>query len=779
MVVLKIASINVRGLNNSVKRRKLFNYLQDPEHNYDIVFIQETHSTKGNEKLWKNQWGGRIYYSHGTHNARGTAILIRKNVNIKIKFSHKQKTDSGRFIALECEFEHINLILASIYAPNDDQPDFYKEIFNTLSSIPIDSKIIGGDLNTVFDLELDKKGGRNVHTNKMSRDVIFNFMRSENLIDIWREQHPDEKIFTWYRRNPSLVMTRLDYFLVTNTLARLIDSSRIQVCYVSDHSLIDIKIEIANSVKGRSFWRLNTSILNDPEYRENVEQEIKEILASPFNDIRSKWNFLKFRIKEISIAHSARKNKARNNKLAALEKKLNYLQDRVTNSDFYNLTESILNSHIQQIEKIKLDIDDIMTYKAKGAMIRSRANWYQLGEKPTKYFLKLEQANYVRKNRFRLIVNGQLTTDQKEILNAQKEFYEKLYEYQEIEYDKNYLKGLQAPAISYLQRASLDAPITILEIQKAVNDMKLDKTPGADGLPIEFYHSFWNSIQKLFCDMILEIADQGMSIDQGRGIISLLEKPNKDMTKLESWRPLSLLGVDYKIYSKILANRLYTVLPDIINADQVGFLKNRNIGENIMDLLSCLEHAKINELDCVLVAADIEKAFDSTNWETMYSFMEFFGFGVRFLNYIRMLQINSTSCTVNNGYSSNWFDIKRSLRQGCCLSPPLFLIFVEILGLKIRQNGKIEGIRIRHVHKKQSQFADDQWAALINKQTVLDAYTDELSKFAAITGLKINYDKTLLMRFGSLRESNAKYFMQKPISWSQRVCIRVSSRFRR
>ena len=231
------------------------------------------------------------------------------------------------------------------------------------------------------------------------------------------------------------------------------------------------------------------------------------------------------------------------------------------------------------------------------------------------------------------IEDGSFITNQKEILNEQHKFYESLYQAEELDIKTNinYLKGLQLPQISILQREELDSPITLEEIRKAVKEMKKNKTPGADGIPIEFYQTFWEQLEHLFTEMIMEVVQEGMTLNQGRGIISLIEKPDKDLLQLKNWRPLSLLNVDYKVFSKILANRLYEILPYIIHEDQVGFLKDRFIGENLMDLIAVIEFLKENEEEGILVSADIEKAFDSVNWETMYSFMEAFGIGTKIL----------------------------------------------------------------------------------------------------------------------------------------------------
>ena len=101
-----------------------------------------------------------------------------------------------------------------------------------------------------------------------------------------------------------------------------------------------------------------------------------------------------------------------------------------------------------------------------------------------------------------------------------------------------------------------------------------------------------------------------------------------------------------------------------------------------------------------------------------------------------MLYLGASSCTINNGYTSEYFPLTRSLRQGCPLSPQLYLLLAEILAQKIRDNEKIEGITINNNEKKIGQYADDTWAAIAAKQPVFDALLREIELFTLNCGLK-------------------------------------------
>ena len=167
------------------------------------------------------------------------------------------------------------------------------------------------------------------------------------------------------------------------------------------------------------------------------------------------------------------------------------------------------------------------------------------------------------------------------------------------------------PKISEELKQDIEQGISTEEIAQAMKEMDKDKVPGPDGIPIEFYREFKDKLQPMLNQIIVEFSERWFTINQGRGIISLIDKPGKNMLKIKDWRPLSLLNVDMKIYSKVLANRLYKALPAIIHHDQTAFLKGRYIGENLLDLITIIEHCNQKGVDGLLVAVDFEKAFDT------------------------------------------------------------------------------------------------------------------------------------------------------------------------
>ena len=153
--MVNFASYNVRGLQNYTKRQKIFKYIRDKY--YDIVFMQETHSDVKCEKLWRSQFGGQLFYSHGSSQARGCAIIVKKR--IKTKVYKIQKCNIGRYIFIDLDINGERMLLCNIYAPNEDDEKFFIDIFTKINKMHVKGAIIiAGDFNTVI-TEFDKKGG--------------------------------------------------------------------------------------------------------------------------------------------------------------------------------------------------------------------------------------------------------------------------------------------------------------------------------------------------------------------------------------------------------------------------------------------------------------------------------------------------------------------------------------------------------------------------------------------------------------------------------------------
>ena len=244
-----------------------------------------------------------------------------------------------------------------------------------------------------------------------------------------------------------------------------------------------------------------------------------------------------------------------------------------------------------------------------------------------------------------------------------------------------------------------------------------------------------------------------MSNVQKLGIITCIPKPNKPKVFLKNWRPITLLNCTYKIASGCIANRIKTVLDKIINKDQTGFIKGRYIGENTRLIYDIMFYTELNDIPGLLLIIDFEKAFDSISWSFIHKTLDIFNFKTSIKNWIKTLYNNSRSSVIQNGFLSESFKLERGCRQGDPLSPYIFILCVEILGIIVRNSPNIKGVNIDGEEYLISQYADDTSFTLDGSPESLHNTLTVLDYYAQVSGLKINYTKSKAIWIGSKKHS--------------------------
>ena len=225
----------------------------------------------------------------------------------------------------------------------------------------------------------------------------------------------------------------------------------------------------------------------------------------------------------------------------------------------------------------------------------------------------------------------------------------------------DYLQSLNLPKLSNDDRLSCEGKLTLQECWEALNSMKNCKTPGNDGLTKEFFVCFFNQLGKLLVSTLNYSFDHGeISTSQKQAIIVLIQKKDSDSRLIKNWRPISLMNVDAKIASKALAIRVEKIIYKLVYIDQTEYIKGRCrfIGESVRLIEDLLEYADQENEDGILLAADIEKAFDSVEHSFIYATLKKFGFGGNFIQWIRTLLSDTQSCVVNNGFQQDILNFK-------------------------------------------------------------------------------------------------------------------------
>ena len=348
--------------------------------------------------------------------------------------------------------------------------------------------------------------------------------------------------------------------------------------------------------------------------------------------------------------------------------------------------------------------------------------------------------------------NGGLVTDQKFILEECRLFYKKLYtKNKDIEKDsfERFTSNSSIPKLDEEAQMKCEQELSEQELFSTLKAFKKNKSPGLDGLTAEFYLDFWEVLKTKLLEVYKEAYLSGtLPESMTKGVIVLLEKKGKNRTELSNWRPITLLGVDYKLLTKALAERLKKVLPILIHPDQNGFVPGGNLFFSTHTVRDILFHCKKENIDLIMLALDYTKAFDSVEFSAIHKTFEVFNFGDYFRRWIQILFKGGTSCVANNGFISSAFPIERSTRQGDPISPLIFILVLEILFISIRENTNIEGITVLKSEIKLTSYADDATYFLKNRISA-EILLSKIAEFSKVSGLEINKSKSecLLLDF--------------------------------
>ena len=361
--------------------------------------------------------------------------------------------------------------------------------------------------------------------------------------------------------------------------------------------------------KGRSYWKFNSSLVEDATYVEKtksltntVNAEIKDIV-----DLRVKWEFLKYKIGQLFTRYySKQKAVGHRDRKTILEEKVHDMEQHIKSDSNVAL--------LKEYNKAKKELDQTYDYITNGIILCSRTTWYEEGEKSSSYFLRLEKRNNSKSHILKLILDENDTseeTDDLVILRELKSFYPSLYRKRSLKTEDEcmeYLGKINIPKLQDNDIKCCEGKLTLKECWEALNSMKNNKSPENDGFTKEFYVCFFEDLGSILVETLNYPYDEGeLSSSQKQAVITLIEKKDKDKRYIRNWRPISLLNVDLIIASKAFALRIKPVLKNVICHDQTAYIKDRYIGESIRLVQDIIEYVNREEEEAIFFSSDIEK----------------------------------------------------------------------------------------------------------------------------------------------------------------------------
>ncbi|OMO58928.1 reverse transcriptase [Corchorus capsularis] len=392
----------------------------------------------------------------------------------------------------------------------------------------------------------------------------------------------------------------------------------------------------------------------------------------------------------------------------------------------------LLISDAEVFEQTKREFEDLSAQEETLWRQRSKALWLRDGDKNTRFFHNVASFRHRRNE-----ISG--LQDSLGILDRR------------VSLDMN--ASLNAMFTPLDMNASLDAMFTPDEVKKAVFQMQGDTAPGPDGMSPLCFQNCWNIIEDDLCKMVLAFLNDGHPLPEiNHTNIALVPKVSSLKTA-KDFRPISLCNVIYKIISKMLANRLQLVLPNIISQNQSAFVPDRMIFDNAIiafETTHFMSNKRTGRKSHMALKLDLSKAYDRVEWKFLETSMIALGFSSRWVALV-MECVSSVSYSVLvNGRQCEKFFPTRGIRQGDPLSPYLFLFCMEALSKMIStadEQGLIQGIAIARQAPRVSHlfFADDSLLFLRASIADCDMVLQILRDFEAASGQQINIDKSSIM----------------------------------
>ena len=707
---------------------------------FDLVLIQETLlSCEESINASISRWPGPSFWSPALGKQGGVAILIKENFEANV--ISWLKDSRGRVLSLLLQIGSTRVNIINIYAPTDltERKSFFEKLHDFF--IPADNRIIGGDFNC-YDNELDKFGG-NVSLAKYLSDFRSTF----SFVDIWRKRHPRSREMSWFNADLS-IGSRLDKFFISAGLVGLVEKCEILPCCVSDHDFVSLSFDFKDlAPRGPGVWKMNNSLLEDDNFCQSISARILDLASckDSFDSVKSWWDFLKSSLKDDIIFLAREKRRSLSHERISLANRLIGLRRQLIQGD---------SSISDEIIFVESQLAALVDRAADGAKTRSRVQWLEEGEKPSRYFFKLEKERFER-NQVSSILNseGVEVFDRHEIEKAHVDFYSKLFSVEDIDTScRERLLQEISTSLSDSDSALCEGLISIEELTASLKTQNSGKAPGPDGFTAEFYVKFWNLLGPLLLDVINQsYADGELPESMKTSMTRLIFKKRGDVKDLKNWRPISLLNVDYKICSKAITLRLSKVLHVIVDPDQTCSVPGRSISSNIIQLRDTLDYIEQTGETGILVSLDQEKAFDRVNRDFLMNLLRRFGFGPNFCMWIATFYAGAHMQILLNGWLTDPIPLNRGVRQGDSLSPLLYILCVEVLACLVRNCDDIRGFLLPGAGGKQfkvRQYADDT-------TSFVKDYFSLVSLFKLITiyekgsGAKLNRSKSEAMWLGA------------------------------
>ena len=653
----RLMSLNVNGLHTDDRCRKIISHYIYPlnsNNKPDIFCLQECGTKEEDECFMLQEFQYDLCFAHSPQLARkGLITGFRRDLDYVMHGYTNVVHSKSQALITHCRIQDFDYVIVNFYCHPWEIVEDLAQLFSTIKekilSFKCDKVIWCGDFNTVLTaLDIDDYEQRRGHA------PIKNFLEPVldmcEFADSFRVLNPSQRRFTYIRKNYGAC---LDYIFVSLDVINRLEQADIGFAYITDHAPTYITVFNGRNPSGRNYWKFPNYLLQCVQFKDELRNYIPLVVDQNKNDLSpsSLWDFVKNR-KDFTSKYISNKKKIKKDRIEDIERRI------------FELTSQLPHVSGNQYEAVQKQIRTMIEH----FNIIHKADWKEY------YIGRMQQNNEHSSKLFFHRVEAipgsicqlqnekkEIVKDDQDILGVCTDFYEELF------VDKNVLRNDEeitedsfssvseadgeVPYCFILDEVSLhlnkqdqdvlSADVSFDELRSSIMSMKKRKSPGLDGLTMDFYQEFFDIVGPTFFESMVYAFDHGeLSVSQKRGVIKLIPKKDKDSTMVKNLCPITLLNVDVKILFRALAAHVQSIIGSLVTKDQNAFIRDRNIGENILDVYTMIAAAEDNNESDVLVFLDIEKAYDTVSWRFLSTVLCKLGFPDSFVRWVEILHKN-------------------------------------------------------------------------------------------------------------------------------------------
>lgn len=597
--------------------------------------------------------------------------------------------------------------------------------------------VVGGDFNCILSQD-EKKGGK-PFSNSRGALEFYEFMHSNDLHDL----NCSGPKFTWTnnKQGNSKIWVRLDRMLLNSAATNIFPLARTKHLnrIASDHCPLLLIADDYNHPRGNRWikfediwlsyptcWKIVKSKWDKTDFGNNAEildRKCKRTLKALFHWSRNM-------LKELGT------------KKLLLEKEICHLQTTECSSGGLSPEQEKL-----MCNKV-IELNSILARISGWWRQRAKARWITEGDTNSHFFHSVASGRRRTNHIANIRINGMDIDDPVIIQREFMHFFINKWQKSDATL-LNWPIFAAGPAIEQHNAHLLCAEISMEEVWAAVRSMGTNRSPGLDGITSSFIKNFWEIVKNEFFSAIQDFFATGLMPEHWKHTLIVLIPKIENACTPSNFRPISLCQSVYKIVAKILVNRLKGMLPRLISDEQAAFVPRRSISNHCLlaqEIINKFKHSTSLE-GFMALKIDMEQAYDRMNWDALQQVMTLMKFPPQFINWITNCVTMPKFSLLINGEHTQWIEAGCGFRQGCPLSPYLFILCSELLSMAFHQRGEHLGVAISNGGTTVSHllYADDILIASRASLSAARAITTIVNNYCSWTGQRINIAKSSVM----------------------------------